>query len=226
MPTLQDVFQNSKTKTRLSFSAAMVVIVSLYHRCFELHKASTRDYSYPFWDNYYQTDKMITQFRTDFLSLRDPNTGIRPYRECFSLILSANLASVAISLHRMAMDKAERDNLHGALAGEAMDRCLSASSDILETVKDCRRLEGKELHVFQQGIAFFTGALNTVIQAHLYMLTQGKSSASIHINALRSLSSAITDLINPGHLRPGLMEQIGTEIAKPERSVKRSRTDS
>lgn len=221
MPTLESVFEAPETPTCLSPFAGMVIVATLYRRCRNLIHKSLQGSLYPFWDTYYQIDKLISRTRSLLLGEHleiDDKTSHDP----LSLIVSMNLAAVEISLSELVISKVENEQLRCTPSAEAISRCISASSCVVEAIRAGMRRPGKEL-IFKQSGALFTWAMTAAIQTYLWMLLNGKSNVSTHIESLRFLSEAMRELVGPMFIRPGLLEQVDAKIAEAEPPAKRSR---
>lgn len=220
MPNLQQVFETSPKSVPFSSFAGAVIVVYIYRRCFDHAQTWFSDPSYSFWDTHYAVDKAILQCRNNIIAhLLNANGPAN--KDILALILRMNLAGLEIKLHELAITKAEKDKLPTALITEAILRCQSAAMEIVEGIRIGQRLTGGELEIFRQANLFYAKSMTKAIQAYMWMLNHLKSNAPTHINALRLLVSAMKELIDAKHLRPGLLEQVDAKVAEAERPKKR-----
>ncbi|KAI2617409.1 fungal-specific transcription factor domain-containing protein [Hypoxylon sp. NC1633] len=219
MPALQQVYDINKSVPISSFAGA-VILISLYRRLFDHIEAWIQQPLYPFWDTHYTIDKMIGHCRNSLLS---PHMTMLSHgtSDVLSILLRLNLGGLEIKLHEVAISKIDKEKLPTALTTEAIIRCQTAAMDIVDAVRLGQRLKGKELEVFRHANLFYAKTMSKAIQAYMWMLNHLKNNAPTHINALRMLSNSMKELIDPKHLRPGLLEQVDAKVAEAERPKKR-----
>ncbi|ORY69607.1 fungal-specific transcription factor domain-containing protein [Pseudomassariella vexata] len=224
MPTLQQVFQRSGNADLSSF-AGIIIVISLYRRCFQHIQAWLSEPSYAFWDNYYQINKLFSHCQNDILASH-LSAGGQESSDTLNLVLRMNLAAVEIYLHETAISKVEREKLPPALSADAVTRLESAAKKITETVRKARGLTAKELGIFQQSSPFLTWAITKAIEAYLWLMHQPRNDSMARcVEPLQILSSSMRLMLLPEHIRPGLLEQVDAKLAETEqRSTKRRHT--
>src|SRR3569833_184460 len=212
MPTIAEAFESADTHAISTF-AGTACVISMCRRSFNHMYASQQDTSYAFWDNYYQIDKLTSKCRACFLAQHAEPVSFSK-TDPLSFILFMNLAAVEVSMHKMAINKAERGHLNrGSLAAEAEKRCLEASASIAAALRACRGLGTRDLTVSHQASPLFTWASATAAQAHLWMLGRGCGSRTTHLANLRVLASVIREYIGAEHVPPGLLDQVDAVLA-------------
>lgn len=216
MPTIAESFESADTHT-LSTFAGTACVISMYRRCFGHIHASRQDTAYAFWDNYYRIDKLVSKCRACFLAQHAEPISFSN-TDPLSFILFINLAAVEVSLHKAAINKAEREHLHSSsLATEAEKRCIDASADITEALRACHNLKHHDLNVFRQASALITWATTLAAQAHVWMLGHGRGSRATHVANLQVLAGVIREYIGMEHVLAGLLDQIDVLAPNTER---------
>ena len=219
MPTLEQVLQMPR-HTSLSPFASTVVVVAIYKQCFDHIHNWTNVPSYPFWDTHYRIDQLISHCRDNILAQQVGMYGnVSDRTLCLSVRMT--LAAVEIKLHETAITKVENEQLPASILNDAIAKCQLGARIIEDAVRTGQHLTGKELQNFQQSSALYMWPMTKAIQTNLWMLHHRKDNAATLVNALRSLSQSTKELIDPGHLREGLLEQVDAKIAEAERLQKK-----
>ncbi|KAI1381395.1 fungal-specific transcription factor domain-containing protein [Hypoxylon crocopeplum] len=218
MPTLSQICEAKNVQ--LSSFAGVVIMIFVYRRIFDHIQAWIEQPSYPFWDTHYATDKIITHCRSHLIGphIIVPTQG---HSDVLAILLRMNLGGLEIKLHEIAITKIDKEKLPTALTTEAIVRCQSAAMDIVDAVRSGQRLKGRDMEIFRHSNLFYAKTMTKAIQAYMWMLNHLKNNAPAHINALRMLSNSMRELIDPKHLRPGLLEQVDAKVAEAERPKKR-----
>ena len=219
MPTLQQVLQMPRC-TSLSPFANCAVMVAIYRQCFDHINDWTQLSSYPFWDTYFRIDQLISNCRDNKFSQHLGMYGSASDRP-LCLMIRIILAAVEIKLHETAITKVENEHLPVSISNEAVTKCQLGARVIEETVRTGQRLAGEELQIFQQSSHIFAWAMTKAIQTNLWMLHHRKDNVATLVDALRSLSLSTRELVDPRHLRPGLLEQVDAKISEAERLQKK-----
>lgn len=205
MPNIAGALASNETHA-LSTFASMACVITMYRRCFNHIFASQQDESYPFWDNYYKIDKLVSKCRACFLTQHAEPVSFSSTSP-LSFVLFMNVSAVEISLHKAAINRAELDERH-YLAVEAEARCLSASAAIADAVRSCRGLGRRDYDVLGHASTLFAWAITIATQAHLWMLVHGRGSRAEHMANLSVLRTVLREHIGAEHVRPGLLDQI------------------
>jgi hypothetical protein len=199
---LQQVFELTETAPLSSF-AADTVMICLYQRYYKHIRSSYNETSHGFWETHYAIAKAIEHCRTTLLAPHmNGNSGDDP----MAIGLRMNLNTLKINLHEAALFKIEKDQLPENLATDANSNCVSAVTDIVKAVQVGVQLTGNKMVTFRQLDRFFVWPITTSIQVCFRMLYGGKNDVTPYISFLRILSSAMTELVDPEHIAPGLLE--------------------
>ena len=135
-----------------------------------------------------------------------------------------NLAAVDISLHEAGITVVEKNHLQSCLLNTGVQRCQSASQDIVRAVKTGLGLTGPPAIAFRQWFSISAWAITRGIQTHLWMLENEKSNLpSLDAKALRVLSGALRELVDLEQVRPGLLEHVDAKLAEMDEFKKRPR---
>ncbi|KAI1503394.1 fungal-specific transcription factor domain-containing protein [Biscogniauxia marginata] len=221
MPTLDDLLESTENYCISPF-ASVVIVAYLHRRCLSHLHMSLRDPFYSFWDNYYQLEKLIARSRNGVLAEYSEGDGEMP-SDPLRLLSSINIAAVEISLSEAVIAKVDSEMLQNTLLAEAMSKCISAFSRVVEGVRKGMNHAGIRSS-FKQSSALFARALVTTIQTDLRTLCHRRvADQSTHINGLRLLSEAMRELVSPMFIPPGLLEQVDAEVDAEQQPSKRNR---
>ena len=205
-------------KIPLSSFAGIAIMVNLYQRCSDHIKSSSHQQSHNFWDTHYGIDKAIGLCRTSLLvehlngnSCDDP----------VSLALRMSVDTVEIMLHECALLKVQKNKLPSVLTTDAISKCTSAATDIVDSLQMGERLTGRKLESFQQLSNFHAWPITTATHICCSMLLNGCDDGSPYMHAIRILSgSTITKfLIEQQLIAPGLLERADALVAAAEKST-------
>jgi len=219
MRSLSQLFDSDiSEKIPLSSFAGIVVMVYLYLRCTNHIKSSSQQQSHNFWETHYSISKAIDLCRTSLLvehlngnSMDDP----------VSTALRMSVDTVEVMLHECALLKVQKDELPNLLATDAISKCTSAATDIVESLQMGERLPGRKLESFQQLNNFHTWPITTAIQICCRMLYNGYENTLTYIHIIRTLSSSTTTkvLIDQQLIAPGLLEKADALVISAEQST-------
>lgn len=207
MPTVEEVLEAPESHQLPSY-AGTVVTVTLYRQVFEHIQKSLEDSTYSFWDSHYRIGRLIGQCRTGCLAAHIPTSNNTAYHDALSAIIAINLAGAEIVLHHVAVAKAAKEKLPSAIAGEAVSRCMAASTDLLTSL---RAAEGSShAQTFPQAGPLSTWAINSALQMHLWLLRHGPgaSDPTAQLQALRLTSDRMREFVGPEHHNPELLSEV------------------
>lgn len=144
MPSLQNL-SDSNNKQLISPFAGIVLMVSLHSRCLLHFKASKEqdisgEQAYPFWVQHYSLDKKLHECEN--LLMGHMTTEMRQ-NEPLALSLRLNLCAVGISLHEIAIAKAQRENLPMSLITESENRVIAAANQMVEDLRIVPNMDAK-----------------------------------------------------------------------------------
>ncbi|KAL9473531.1 hypothetical protein ACSS6W_007911 [Trichoderma asperelloides] len=217
MPRLDEVFGLTKTVSLSSF-AANALMISLYQRYFRHIESSYDETLQGFWETHYAIDKAVEHCRNTLLAPHmNGNCGNNP----LAIGLRMNLNTLKINLHETALFRVEKDQLPENLAVDANSKCAFAVTDIVKAVQLGMQLAGSRAVTFRQLDRFFVWPITTAIQVCFRMIYNGTDDFASYVRFLRILSHAMKEIIDPGQIPPGLLENAEARIADAARSVRK-----
>ncbi|EFQ35940.1 fungal specific transcription factor domain-containing protein [Colletotrichum graminicola M1.001] len=216
MPTVQEVLESPESH-QLPPYAGVVVMATLYRRVFEHIQKSLEDSSYSFWDNHYRIDRLVGQCRIGCLAAHIPTSNSAHY-EALSLIIAINLSGAEIVLHHVAIAKAAKEKLPIAITGEAISRCMAASTDLLTNIHVAEI--GSHAQTFRQAGPLSAWAINSALQMHLWLVQHGPATPDLatQVRALRLVSDVMREFVGPQHRNPDLLAEVEAVLVDRERS--------
>jgi hypothetical protein len=146
MPSLKNSSKLSETNLISPF-AGIVLMISLHSRCLHHFEASKEqdvsgDQSYPFWVQHYRLDKKLDECDNGLMS--HINADIRQ-DEPLALSLRLNMCAVRISLHEVAIFKAQKENLPTSLIVESETRLIAAANEMVEDLRIVPNMDAKKV---------------------------------------------------------------------------------
>jgi hypothetical protein len=127
--------------------AGIVVMVSLYYQCLKHLEAaneqdSTGDMSYPFWMKHYSIDKTLNECSAGLFA--QINTQVRQ-NEPLALSLRLNMCAVSISLHDIAIARAQKESLPSSLILESESRRITSAMEMVDDLNLLPNLDARKV---------------------------------------------------------------------------------
>lgn len=219
MPALQQVCEADDAQ--LSSFAGVIIIVSIYQRCFDHSQAWLQQPSYAFWDAHYAIDRLIILCR-DSLLASHISTHNQETSDVLALLLRMSIGALEIKLHEVAWAKIEKEKLPSILTTEAISRCQAATTYILGAIQVGQQLKGSASETFRRASVFYAKTITKAIESCVWMIDHPENKVTTHINVMRILSDSLRELVDPRHLRLGFLEQVEAKIADAKRSKKKA----
>ncbi|KAL2067812.1 hypothetical protein VTL71DRAFT_15908 [Oculimacula yallundae] len=125
-----------------------------------------------------------------------------------SLALRMSMNAVEILLFECALLKIHNEQHPSALTADAVLKCTSATTDIVDSLRMGEQLMGRKSEIFQQLSSFNAWPITTALQVCCRMLLNGCDDQAPYMRVIRIISSSSTTkcLIKDQFIAAGLIE--------------------
>ncbi|CAG8975979.1 hypothetical protein HYALB_00012314 [Hymenoscyphus albidus] len=223
MPFLQKL-SDITDKHPISPFAGIVLMISLHSRCLPHFQASKEQdlsgsQAYPFWVQHYSLDKKLKECENHLMGHM---TELQP----LALALRLNLCAVGISLHEVAIAKAQRENLPKSLITESVNRLISAANQMVDDLRIVPNMSAKNFKMWQHTSTFLMWPLSKAAEVLMDQVKASHGDIENNIASLQLVRNVMGDFRDPsGHWR-GKMSEVTLLLAEKRNGPRKRKMGS